>query len=54
VAIMYSGGLRLSECATLKPHHIESERMKIRIEQGKGKKDRYMILSHHALNILRE
>ena len=54
VSVMYSGGLRLSECATLKPHHIESGRMKIRIEQGKGKKDRYTILSHRALALLRE
>ena len=30
VALMYSGGLRLSECAMLKPSHIESKRMKIR------------------------
>jgi site-specific recombinase XerD len=54
VALMYSGGLRLNECATLKPHHIESQRMKIRIEQGKGKKDRYTILSHQTLEILRQ
>jgi site-specific recombinase XerD len=54
VSVLYSGGLRLSECATLKPHHIESGRMKIRIEQGKGKKDRYTILSHRALALLRE
>jgi integrase/recombinase XerD len=54
VALMYSSGLRLNECATLKPHHIESERMKVRVEQGKGKKDRYTILSHQALEILRK
>jgi integrase/recombinase XerD len=54
VALMYSGGLRLSECATLKPHHIDGHRMKIRIEQGKGKKDRYTILSNEALTYLRE
>lgn len=54
VILLYSGGLRLSECATLKPHHIESGRMKIRIEQGKGKKDRYTILSQRALALLRE
>jgi site-specific recombinase XerD len=53
VALMYSGGLRLNECATLKPYHIESQRMKIRVEQGKGKKDRYTILSYQALEILR-
>ena len=38
--ILYSSGLRLNECIMLKPHHIESTRMKIRVEQGKGKKDR--------------
>jgi integrase/recombinase XerD len=54
VALMYSGGLRLSECAMLKPSHIESKRMKIRIEQGKGKKDRYTILSRQTLEILRK
>lgn len=54
VTILYSSGLRLSECITLKPHHIESGRMKVRVEQGKGKKDRYTILSHQALALLRE
>jgi len=54
VTLLYSSGLRLMECATLKPHHIESRSMKIRIEQGKGKKDRYTILSHRALLLLRE
>ena len=54
VALMYSSGLRLNECATLKPYHIESQRMKVRVEQGKGKKDRYTILSHQTLEILRQ
>jgi integrase/recombinase XerD len=54
VILLYSGGLRLNECITLKPHHIESERMKIRVEQGKGKKDRYTILSQRALELLRD
>jgi site-specific recombinase XerD len=54
VALLYSAGLRLTECLTLKPCHIESRRMKIRVEQGKGKKDRYTILSHRALTIVRE
>jgi integrase/recombinase XerD len=40
VTLLYSSGLRLNECLNLKPHHIESSRMKIRIERGKGKKDR--------------
>jgi site-specific recombinase XerD len=54
VSLLYSAGLRLSECIALKPHHIESGRMKIRVEQGKGKKDRYTILSQRALLLLRE
>jgi integrase/recombinase XerD len=54
IALMYSSGLRLSECLILKPNHIESQQMKIRVEQGKGKKDRYTILSNEALTYLRE
>jgi integrase/recombinase XerD len=54
VTLLYSSGLRLNECITLKPHHIESRRMKIRVEQGKGNKDRYTILSDRALVLLRD
>ncbi|RLD96428.1 MAG: integrase, partial [Bacteroidetes bacterium] len=52
---VYSAGLRLSEVVHLKPHHIESDpsRMTIRVEQGKGKKDRYTILSKHLLEDLK-
>lgn len=48
---VYSAGLRLSEVVHLQPHHIESDpsRMTIRVEQGKGRKDRYTILSKHLL-----
>ena len=53
VTLLYSSGLRLRECLALKPHHIESGVMKIRVEQGKGKKDRYTVLSTHALDLLR-
>jgi site-specific recombinase XerD len=51
----YSAGLRISELVRLKPHHIESDpdRMLIRVEQGKGKKDRYTILSKRLLEDLR-
>jgi integrase len=51
----YSAGLRISELVHLKPHHIESDpsRMLIRVEQGKGRKDRYTILSHKLLEDLR-
>ena len=51
---IYSAGLRLSEAARLKPHHIESDAMRIRVEQGKGKKDRYTLLSHTVLAELRD
>jgi len=51
----YSAGLRISELVRLEPHHIESDpdRMLIRVEQGKGKKDRYTILSKKLLEDLR-
>jgi site-specific recombinase XerD len=51
----YSAGLRVSELVHLKPHHIESDpsRMLIRVEQGKGRKDRYTILSRKLLEDLR-
>lgn len=49
----YAAGLRVSELVRLKPIHIESDRMLIRIEQGKGNKDRYTILSKRLLSELR-
>jgi site-specific recombinase XerD len=52
---IYSAGLRVSEAVRLQPHHIESasSRMMIRVEQGKGKKDRYTVLSPKLLIDLR-
>ncbi|MBW1704338.1 MAG: tyrosine-type recombinase/integrase [Deltaproteobacteria bacterium] len=41
---VYGGGLRVSAVVRLKQHHIEGERMMIRVEQGKGKQDCYAIL----------
>ena len=41
----YSAGLRASEVIGLKPEHIDSERMLIKVEDGKGGKDRYTLLS---------
>jgi integrase len=51
----YSAGLRIGELIRLQPHHIESDpsRMLIRVEQGKGRKDRYTILSEKLLVDLR-
>lgn len=52
--IIYSGGLRLNEALHLKLKDIDSHRMEIRVEQGKGKKDRYTLLSKFMLEKLRE
>lgn len=50
----YSAGLRVSEVCHPKTTDIISGRMQIRIEQSKGKKDRYTILSQKLLPVLRE
>ena len=49
----YAGGFRVSEVVRLKLTDIDSKRMMIRVEQGKGNKDRYTILSQRLLKILR-
>jgi integrase/recombinase XerD len=50
---VYSAGLRVSEIAALKIRDIDSSRMQIRIENAKGKKDRYVNLSPVLLDVLR-
>jgi integrase/recombinase XerD len=50
----YAAGLRVSEAACLKPAAVDSRRMVIRVEQGKGRKDRYVMLSPKLLDILRD
>ena len=49
----YATGLRVSEVASLRVADIDSQRMMIRIEQGKGWKDRYVMLSPNLLEVLR-
>ncbi len=51
---IYSAGLRISEALQLKPTDIDSQRMMIRVEHGKGNKDRYTLLGKRNLDILRE
>jgi integrase/recombinase XerD len=50
----YGAGLRVSEVVSLKVADIDSQRMLLRIEQGKGRKDRYAMLSPHLLALLRD
>jgi len=51
--LTYGSGLRVSEVVKLKPHHIETDCMLVRVEQAKGRKDRYTLLSKIALDQLR-
>jgi integrase/recombinase XerD len=49
----YATGMRVSEVASLRVSDIDSQRMMIRIEMGKGRKDRYVMLSPNLLELLR-
>lgn len=51
--ICYGAGLRVSETVAVKISDIDSKRMLIRVEQGKGRKDRYAMLSPRLLQVLR-
>jgi integrase/recombinase XerD len=53
LSLAYGAGLRISEVAALKISDIDSQRMVLRIEQGKGHKDRYALLSPLMLDSLR-
>ena len=53
LALIYSSGLRIGELRSLKKEDIDSNRMLIHVRQAKGKKDRYTILSHKVLDLLR-
>jgi len=54
LGVAYGAGLRVSEVANLKVSDIDSKRMLLRVEQGKGKKDRNGMLSPRLLELLRD
>ncbi|MDP3748592.1 MAG: site-specific integrase [Phenylobacterium sp.] len=53
LSVAYGAGLRASEVVGLKIGDIDSQRMRIRVEQGKGRRDRDALLSPHLLAVLR-
>jgi site-specific recombinase XerD len=53
LSVAYGAGLRVSEVANLKVSDIDSGRMMLRVEQGKGQRDRYVMLSPQLLELLR-
>lgn len=53
LSTIYGCGLRVSEAASLKLKHIDSQRHIIRLEQAKGAKDRQVLLTETLLNMLR-
>lgn len=54
LTVCYATGLRISEAVRLQPAAIDSQRMVIRVDQGKGRKDRYVMLSPKLLDLLRD
>ena len=54
LGVAYGAGLRVSEVVALKVSDIDNKRMLLRVEQGKGQKDRFVMLSPQLLELLRE
>jgi integrase len=54
LSVAYGAGLRVSEVVSLKISDVDSKRMMLRVEQGKGRKDRHAMLSPQLLKLLRD
>ena len=54
LSVAYGAGLRAMEVVALKVTDIDSQRMLLRVEQGKGRKDRFAMLSPQLLELLRD
>jgi integrase/recombinase XerD len=54
LTVAYGAGLRLSEVTQLTPAHIDSKRMVIHVQHGKGDKARFVMLARRLLLVLRE
>lgn len=54
IELLYSSGIRLSECIDMRPCDIDGKNMLVHVVRGKGGKERYTIVSTHALQALRE
>jgi len=54
ITLLYSTGIRISECLNLRLEHIDGQRKQIFIKKGKGSRDRYVDLPEKTLEILRE
>jgi integrase/recombinase XerD len=50
----YAAGLRISQAVRLRPRDVDSQRMVLRVEQGKGQRDRYVMLLPKLLDVLRD
>ena len=54
IELLYSSGIRLNECINIRPCDIDGKSMLVHVVRGKGEKERYTIISAHAIQTLRD